>query len=220
MSKKDNFKKAAYDMFGVGSNRSAEEVTNTAIETPVAPIEVTASVEEPVVVAEPEPVVEAEPIVEPEPVVEPEPIAAPVAQPAFGGSATYLAPGTVMEGTLRSQGDVEIAGTFKGDIIAEGNVTLHTNIDGNITANNLSLIDCCVAGDCTAASEIIVDEKSSIIGNIVAEEMLCSGNITGDITVAGNATFERTAVLDANITAGTIVRERGAKISGQLNMRG
>ena len=36
--------------------------------------------------------------------------------------ATYLAPGTVMEGTLRSKGDVEIAGTFKGDIISEGDV--------------------------------------------------------------------------------------------------
>lgn len=216
MSKKDNFKKAAYDMFGVGSDGSQidEEVVDIEVEEPVAPVEASAPVEEPVVVAEPEPVVEAAPV------VEPEPVAVPAVQPVSGDLATYLAPGTVMEGTLRSQGNVEIAGTFKGDIIAEGDVILHTNIDGNITANNLSLIDCCVAGDCTAAAEIIVDEKSSIIGNIVAEEMLCSGNITGEITVAGNASFEKTAVVDANISAGTIVMERGARISGQLTMRG
>ena len=55
------------------------------------------------------------------PVAKPEPVKiAPVQAPAQpvvkAKAASYLAAGTSLEGTLRSDGDVEIAGSFKGDI--------------------------------------------------------------------------------------------------------
>lgn len=207
MSKKkmDNFKKAAFDMFGVGSDVETELDDDMTIDEKVDAI------------LEVEHVSASE---VPAPAVPRSQSVTSNSAPYVLVPATYLAPGTVMEGTLRSKGDVEIAGTFKGDIISEGDVTLHTNIDGNVTANNLSLVDCSVTGDCNATSVVKVDAGSSIKGNITAAELSCSGSIVGDINVRGNATFDSGAIVDANISAGSIAMERGAKISGQLNMRG
>ena len=204
-NKMDNFKKAAFDMFGVGSDVESELNQDMSIDEKVDAI---LEAEQVSAVEVPAPITSR-----------PQSVASNSA-PYVLVPATYLAPGTVMEGTLRSKGDVEIAGTFKGDIISEGDVTLHTNIEGNVTANNLSLVDCSVTGDCTATSVVKVDANSSIQGNIVAAELLCSGSIVGDINVKGNATFDSSAIVDANIGAGSIAMERGAKISGKLNMRG
>ena len=202
MSKIDNFKQAAYDMFGVGSaadfaaqNTSDSESTGSAHPAePVVSGELTAS-------------------------TRPQTVSGPSGAPYVLVPATYLAPGTVMEGTLRSKGDVEIAGTFKGDIITEGDVILHTSIEGNVTSNNLSLVDCSVTGDCTVTTLLRIDSSSSIKGNISAAELVCSGSVVGNIDVRGNATFDSSAIVDSNITAGSIAMERGAKISGQLNMK-
>lgn len=203
MSKMDNFKKAAFDMFGIGADVDPDS-TDLVFDETVSEI------------------LEAEKVDDSEIISTSRP-----QQSVSSGSApyvlvpsTYLAPGTVMEGTLRSKGDVEIAGTFKGDIVAEGDVTLHTSINGNISASSLTLIDCNVTGDCKATSTVKIDSGSSINGNIVAAELVCSGNIVGDVNIKGNVTFDSSAIVDANISAGSIAMERGAKISGQLNMRG
>lgn len=202
MSKIDNLKKAAFDIFGIGAD----------VENTLAPLSAEGDVvSDPVMEAEEVPSAEIVPASRPQSV-------ASTGAPYVLVPATYLAPGTFMEGTLRSKGDVEIAGTFKGDIISEGNVTLHTNIEGNVTANNLSLVDCSVTGDCVATSLIKLDTSSKISGNIAASELFCAGMIEGDINIKGNSTFSASAVVNANVCAGSIALERGAKISGQLNM--
>ncbi len=53
------------------------------------------------------------PAVKPEP-VKTAPVQAPVQPVVKAKAASYLAAGTSLEGTLRSDGDVEIAGAFKG----------------------------------------------------------------------------------------------------------
>ena len=56
------------------------------------------------------------PAVKPEP-VKTAPVQAPVQPVVKAKAASYLAAGTSLEGTLRSDGDVEIAGAFKGEVI-------------------------------------------------------------------------------------------------------
>lgn len=204
MSKIDNFKQAAYDIFGIGSEPE-EDIASAPVAEDIP----------------------SDPVIETETVSSTEIISASRPQGVASNGApyvlvpaTYLAPGTVMEGVLRSKGDVEIAGTFKGDVISEGDVTLHTNFEGNVTANNLSLIDCCVTGDCVANTLVKLDSTSKIIGNVISSELFCAGSVDGEITVKGNSSFSATAVVEANISAGSIALERGAKISGQLSIKG
>ena len=111
MDKKSNMKKAMYEMFGVGGDGS--EAAST------APAQVkSASVE-----------VKSAPGAEKKS-VDHAPVKTPEARPA----ASFLAPGTVFEGSFRAKGDIEIAGELKGDVTSEGSVLLRSNLQSNIPA--------------------------------------------------------------------------------------
>lgn len=119
MDKKSNMKKAMYEMFGVGGDGS--EAAST------APAQVkSASVE-----------VKSAPGAEKKS-VDHAPVKTPEARPA----ASFLAPGTVFEGSFRAKGDIEIAGELKGDVTSEGSVLLRSNLQSNITAGSVKLTGC------------------------------------------------------------------------------
>ena len=127
MDKKSNMKKAMYEMFGVGGDGS--EAAST------APAQVkSASVE-----------VKSAPGAEKKS-VDHAPVKTPEARPV----ASFLAPGTVFEGSFRAKGDIEIAGELKGDVTSEGSVLLRSNLQSNITAGSVKLTGCTLIGDITA----------------------------------------------------------------------
>ena len=131
---------------------------------------------------------------------------------------TYLAPGTAVEGKLDAKGDVEIAGSFKGDITATGKVTLRSTIQGNIVAESLSILGCSLNGDVKVTGLATINKGSVIKGNVFAGELLCSGQIVGDLNVTGHSTFDESSQVEGNITTQTMTMARGAKISGALTM--
>lgn len=131
---------------------------------------------------------------------------------------TYLAPGTVMEGKLFTKNDVEIAGDFTGDITCEGKVILRSNMQGNINAANLQLFGCRLVGDIHVSGVAVLDEQSSVAGNIHATELYCSGLVKGDLYIQGNVTLNEKSSVEGNVTTGTMTMVRGANICGNLKM--
>lgn len=193
MGKKDNMKQAMYEMFGVGSGAS-----ESADPKPSAPAARTEK--------EPEKKAAAPTVAE-----------RPVEKPA--AEASYLARGTAFEGTFRSAGDVEIAGEFKGDLITEGTVLLHSNIQSNITAGSLNLAQCALVGNVTVSETVTVSQGSKISGNVTAKELLCAGEITGDLNVSGNTALEEKARINGSVTTGTMAMVKGAVIKGSIEMK-
>lgn len=192
MSKKDNFNKAVFDMFGVGSSHAAPEaapqkavVDEQGLSTNVQTNEVAT------------------------------PTAAPAA-PYTLVPSTFLAPGTALEGKLKSKGDVELAGSFNGEIEADGNATLRADATCNIVATSLNVVSCHLTGDCVVSGTVTVSENSEVSGNITADELHCSGTITGDITVKNGLALEHTARVYGNIVAATISMARGAVVKGTV----
>lgn len=212
MSKKENFNQAVFDMFGVGKGREKDDDIQRDAISSDAPVE---------------PVVE--PVLEMVPQQSAFEIAKPVAQaavPTVGPTvapfsvvaATYIAPGTVVEGNIRCKGDVEVAGELHGDIESEGDVTIRSNIKGNISAANLRVIDCRIKGDSKVSGRMNIDVTSVVEGNVDASELVCSGIIRGDSRVLNNITLDASAKVFGNITTDTMSMERGASISGELVM--
>ena len=197
MDKKNNMKHAMYEMFGVGAG-------------PVGEIVPPSAKKEQAVKTAPK---KAEAVVEPEvdPVVRREP------QPKAPSS--YLAPGTVIEGTLRAIGDVEIAGDFTGDITTEGTVILHSNIKGNLSVSSLDLSGCILTGDVAAKGMVTVSADSRVFGNVTAKELKCAGQITGDLTIGEHMALDATAQINGNITTGTVSVARGALIKGVMQTK-
>lgn len=201
MDKKSNMKQAMYEMFGVGSDVNAKPAQPAREE----PKPAAKSVKE-----EPKSRLAAQSVKE---------AARKPAVPAEKPAASFLAPGTVLEGTLRSAGDIEIAGSFKGDISTEGTVVLRSDIHGNVSACSLDLKGCRLEGDVVIKGLVYISQDSVIIGNVTADELKCSGQITGDLKIKENTLLESTAKITGNVTTATIAVEKGAVINGGIEIK-
>ncbi len=206
MDMKNNFGRAMHDMFGVGKDTVEEppvgaEAAGEETPSPAMDDFYPARGEVPVLDALDDFRVEQQ------------------AVPVHTRQGTYLAAGTMMQGTLTARGDVEIAGDFEGEIVAKGKVTLHSNISSKITAMGLTLVGCVLTGDAEVSGDVSVDGQSTITGNVRAENLFCSGKIKGDLDVQDNLVLEEQAQIDGNIKADTMSVARGAKITGSVEMR-
>lgn len=168
MDKKSNMKKAMYEMFGVGGDGS--EAAST------APAQVkSASVE-----------VKSAPGAEKKS-VDHAPVKTPEARPA----ASFLAPGTVFEGSFRAKGDIEIAGELKGDVTSEGSVLLRSNLQSNITAGSVKLTGCTLIGDIRISGNTQMDANARVSGSVV----------TGTISVAAGAVLNGSVEMKGTMEA-------------------
>ena len=187
MDKKSNMKKAMYEMFGVGGDGSEAastapaQVKSTSVEVKSAPGAEKKSVDH-----------------------------APVKTPEARPAASFLAPGTVFEGSFRA----------KGDVTSEGSVLLRSNLQSNITAGSVKLTGCTLIGDITANGPVTVSEDSKVTGNITAQSLLCAGEINGDIRISGNTQMDANARVSGSVVTGTISVAAGAILNGSVEMKG
>jgi cytoskeletal protein CcmA (bactofilin family) len=83
---------------------------------------------------------------------------------------TIIGTGVVIEGKLSSTGDVRIDGNVKGDIKANGNVTVGETgeVDGQIYAEVITLGGK-VLGSINAKDKLVLESKASLKGDIVTK---------------------------------------------------
>lgn len=207
-NKKNNMKQAMYEMFGVGEEQAEEALYQEPAEDEMAEI------------------IETVPAVEAKEVETKEDTDLTFDQmikeyvPAKKLPVSYFAPGTVFEGTLKAEGDVEIAGEFNGDVTSAGNVILNSAICGDIFCTDLKMEDCVLVGNVEARGSVNISESSKVRGNIAATELQCAGQINGNLTVSGDTALDKTASIHGIITTGTMSMEKGAMIKGGIEMNG
>jgi len=215
MSMKNNFGRAMYDVFGVGKDPTEDEEVSAG-ETDAEEFDAG----EPQSVAPEEPAqmfsVRGGGVPDPEQPIRDLRVEKAVEVHTYEG--TYLAAGTMMQGTLTARGDVEIAGDFEGEIIAKGTVTLHSSISSKITAMGLILVGCTLTGDVEVSGNVSLDDQSMITGNVKAESMTCSGKVKGDLDIQDSLVLDGFAQIDGNIKVDTMSMARGAKIAGSIEM--
>lgn len=131
---------------------------------------------------------------------------------------SYIAPKTVVTGTVRCCGDIKIAGVLKGNIITDGSVTLCSGYEGNINASSLYLCGCKLVGDVEVTGIVTVSSESSVYGNITAENIVCAGQITGDLRISDSTSLEATSCVNGSIVTGSIAVVKGARIKGKIEI--
>ncbi len=139
-------------------------------------------------------------------------------KPAPAVATTYIAPGTEMTGTLKTESNVEICGKFEGDIISSGTVLLRADHHGNVTARQLELNGKSMQGDAAVSESMTIGEGSVITGNLVVGGLVCRGTINGDIQCSGDVSLGRTAHITGNIQAATITMEKGCCVKGSVTI--
>lgn len=198
MGKKDNFNKAMFDMFGVGTDAGTE---------PAPEYE---KVEEKTRGGLTDNAVAKETVVTTAANAE--------AAPAVAAERTYIGRGTVIEGNIKAEGDVELLGELKGDIESDGKVTLHTSVTGNVRAKSLTFVGGELTGDIFTGGSFVLGRDSVVNGNIQANDVTCAGSINGNIDIKDTLMLEETAVINGDIKTGFLSMSRGAVVRGKVEM--
>ena len=180
MSTKENFSKAAYELFGVGSAKAEEQTEHLVEKNTVAAKSA---------VKLPEKTVEVKTI-------------QPVAHNFCAGCM------------IKTNGDIEIIGSYDGDIIAGGRVILHNSHSGNISAQTIELTDCTINGDLNIENKLVVGANAAVNGSVCARELECAGTVNGDASINGRVSLKSSADIRGNIRAVTMNMEDGARIKG------
>lgn len=205
----NNFKKAMGDMFGVGAQNPKSNAVTTPQQEKHAP--------KPEVKNEPKAKFDVNAIRDAAIAAE---TAAPAAQGSTEYAATMLAVGSSFEGKLQAKGDVELAGSFNGDVITEGNVILKSHMEGNLNGKKVTLEGCSLIGDVVAQDSINLDAAASIQGNLHTSSLQCAGKIVGDVEASGAVFLKSSAKLEGNLTAASLSMEEGASITGTFKVTG
>ena len=96
-----------------------------------------------------------------------------MAEKHSGGELSFVGPGTIVEGKIRTEGSIRIDGKLIGDLIAKANaaVGLSGVVEGNLSAQNVSLAGK-VQGTVTAMEKLILEEKSVMKGDLRAARLV------------------------------------------------
>jgi len=137
---------------------------------------------------------------------------------ARSAEKTYFAPGTTFNGTLTTPGDVEIAGEFAGEIVSGGKVSLRKVGDVTISSRDLELLSADFKGDVTVKGDVIVDDESTLQGNIRSARVFCSGRIRGNLNVSESVVIEEHAMVLGDVNTPCLDVARGGVVNGRVQM--
>ena len=131
---------------------------------------------------------------------------------------THIAPSTFFEGTLHAAGDVEIHGDFSGELVSDGMVVIRSMVKSSITAKRVVVYDGELNGDLVVSGDVAVDEKSTVIGNVRAANLLCAGKIKGNLNIQNRIDLKSTSAVEGDVRTALLSTENGAKLCGRMDM--
>ncbi len=123
----------------------------------------------------------------------------------------------VIKGSVQSQANILIEGTVQGDVLSEGDILVRGKIEGNLSLRSLLVEGGSIDGDIVSSSAVVLEEKSSVHGDIKAERIEIDGGVTGNLESAPKI------VLKSGPCKATQAKElaiqEGAELKGNVNVR-
>lgn len=95
---------------------------------------------------------------------------------------------------------------FKGNIRFKGMLRLDGLVEGNIQSEEGS------------GTVLVVNRQARVIGDIVADSVLISGQVQGNVIASQRVEIYRTGNLRGNVTTGDFMVQAGAEFQGQCRM--
>lgn len=92
-------------------------------------------------------------------------------------------------------------------------LSLGFELTGDVISKNDIRADGILRGHIRTDKRVVVGEKASITGDILADEISISGEVTGDLYINGETTIHATAKVSGNILTHKITIQNGAEIN-------
>lgn len=127
---------------------------------------------------------------------------------------TVITKGTTINGSISSDGSLDIMGTITGDIECLGKLSITGKIVGNSTASEIYVNTERLEGSLTSEGSIKIGLGTVIIGDIIATSGVIAGAVKGEIDINGPVIIDSTAIIKGNIKAKSVQINNGAVIEG------
>ena len=141
-----------------------------------------------------------------------------VFQPLAKVEVTKIGGDTVITGSVKSSGALEIRGTIYGDIISDDDVYLYGRVAGNVFCKNFYHYTGAVKGDVTAANAIEIEVGGAVLGSLKAAEIRSDGRVSGNLVSAGKAELLENAIVVGDITTKHFVMRDSACLCGAVQL--
>ena len=130
------------------------------------------------------------------------------------GSTTVISKGTVIQGSIVSDGSLDVYGTVNGDISCLGKLSISGAVKGKSSAAEVYLHTNKLEGGITSKGCVKIAAGTVVIGDIAASSCVVAGAVKGNLDVNGPVVVDSTAVIKGNISSKGIQINSGAVIDG------
>ncbi|MDF2510410.1 MAG: hypothetical protein K0S04_276 [Herbinix sp.] len=131
---------------------------------------------------------------------------------------TVISKGTTINGSISSDGSLDIMGNITGDVECLGKLSITGKIKGNSSASEVYVNTERLEGSVTSEGSIKIGLGTVVIGDIVATSGVIAGAVKGEIDVNGPIVVDSTAIIKGNIKAKSVQINNGAVIEGALSL--
>jgi cytoskeletal protein CcmA (bactofilin family) len=94
----------------------------------------------------------------------------------------------------------------------------HTTFKGDVESDSSIKVIGRVEGDINASGDVVILVNAVVIGNIIAENLVVAGMITGNVHIKRNLRLESTARLKGDMEVNSFVTDEGAVFEGNCKM--
>ena len=101
-----------------------------------------------------------------------------------------------------------------GSVLCEG----LTFKDGNLSGIGKITINCYFVGNISTNDLVVVDEAGNVLGNIESQSIIIKGNVKGNVEAVESAQIRTGGVLNGDIKCASLEISAGAAFSGNCNM--
>jgi cytoskeletal protein CcmA (bactofilin family) len=127
---------------------------------------------------------------------------------------TVISKGTTINGSISSDGSLDILGSVTGDVECLGKLSITGKIVGNSSAAEVYVNTERLEGSITSEGSVKVGLGTVIIGDIVGTSGVIAGAVKGEIDINGPIVIDSTAIIKGNIKAKSVQINNGAVIEG------
>lgn len=127
---------------------------------------------------------------------------------------TVITKGTTINGSISSDGSLEMMGTISGDVECLGKLAITGKITGNSSASEIYVNTERLEGNINSEGSVKVGLGTVIIGDVVATSGVIAGAIKGEIDINGPIVIDSTAIIKGNIKAKSVQINNGAVLEG------
>ncbi len=138
----------------------------------------------------------------------------PKVRSASDDEITVIAKGTVINGSISSDGALDVLGTVNGDVECLGKLSITGKVKGNTSAAEVYVNTDRIEGSIISEGSVKVGLGTVVLGDITGTSGVIAGAVKGEIDVNGPIVIDSTAIIKGNIKAKSVQINNGAVIEG------